>query len=68
MSDTLDGGRRFRTLNILDEGVREGLAIEIYTSLPAERLIRVLEHVVAWRASRRRFGSTTGRNSLPSAS
>ena len=49
MSDTLDGGRRFRTLNILDEGVREGLAIEIYTSLPAERLIRVLEHVVDWR-------------------
>jgi putative transposase len=24
MSDTLYGGRRFRTLNILDEGVREG--------------------------------------------
>ena len=49
MSDTLYGGRRFRTLNILDEGVREGLAIEIDTSLPAERVIRVLEQVVAWR-------------------
>lgn len=49
MSDTLYGGRRFRTLNILDEGVREGLAIEIDTSLPAERLIRVLNQVVAWR-------------------
>ena len=49
MSDTLYGGRRFRTLNILDEGVREGLAIEIDTSLPAERVIRVLEHVVSWR-------------------
>jgi putative transposase len=24
MSDTLYGGRRFRTLNVLDEGVREG--------------------------------------------
>jgi putative transposase len=49
MSDTLYGGRRFRSLNVLDEGVREGLAIEIDTSLPAERVIRVLEQVVAWR-------------------
>jgi len=49
MSDTLYGGRRFRTLNVLDEGVREALAIEIDTSLPAERVIRVLEQVVAWR-------------------
>jgi putative transposase len=49
MSDTLYGGRRFRTLNILDEGVREGLAIEVDTSLPAERVIRVLEQVVSWR-------------------
>jgi putative transposase len=49
MSDTLYGGRRFRTLNILDEGVREGLAIEIDTSLPAERVIRVLEQVLSWR-------------------
>ena len=49
MSDTLYGGRRFRTLNVLDEGVREGLAIEIDTSLPAERVIRVLEQVVSLR-------------------
>jgi putative transposase len=45
----LYGGRRFRTLNILDEGVREVLAIEVDTSLPAERVIRVLEQVTAWR-------------------
>jgi putative transposase len=49
MSDTLYGGRRFRTLNILDEGVREVLAVEVDTSLPAERVVRVLEQVVAWR-------------------
>ena len=47
MSDTSYGERRFRALNILDEGVREGLAIEIDTSLPAERVVRVLEQVVA---------------------
>lgn len=49
MSDTLYSGRRFRTLNILDEGVRESLAIEVDTSLPAERVVRVLEQVGAWR-------------------
>jgi putative transposase len=49
MSDTLYGGRRFRTFNMLDEGVREVLAIEEDTSLPAERGIRVLEQVMAWR-------------------
>jgi len=49
LSDTLDGGRRFRTLNILDEGVREGLVIEVDTSFPAERAIWGREPVVAWR-------------------
>ena len=49
MSDTLYGGRRFRTLNVLDEGIREGLAIEVDTSLPAARVIRVLSQVMAWR-------------------
>ena len=29
--------------------MREGLAIEIDTSLPAERVIRVLEQAVSWR-------------------
>ena len=49
MSDTLYGGRRFRALTLLDEGIREGLAFEIDTSLPAERVIGVLEQVTAWR-------------------
>ena len=47
MHDALYGGRRFRTLNVLDEGHREGLAIEVGTSIPAERLVRVLDQVVA---------------------
>jgi putative transposase len=49
MSDSLYQGRRFRTLNILDEGVREALAIEIDTSLPAERVVRTLQQLAAWR-------------------
>ncbi|GAA6151365.1 hypothetical protein NBRC116587_07840 [Pseudoteredinibacter isoporae] len=43
MSDSLFGGRRFRTFN------REALAIEIDLNLPAPRVIRVLERAVAWR-------------------
>lgn len=49
MSDSLYQGRRFRTLNVLDEGVREALAIEIDTSLPAARVTRTLEQLVSWR-------------------
>ena len=49
MSDSLYQGRRFRTLNILDEGVREALAIEIDTSLPAERVVRTLQQLIIWR-------------------
>lgn len=45
MHDSLYQGRCFRTLNIIDEGVREALAIEIDTSLPAARVIRVLEQL-----------------------
>ena len=49
MSDTLDGGHRFRTVTILDDGVRARLTIAGDTSLPAERVIRVLEQVVSRR-------------------
>ena len=47
--DTLYNGRRFRTLNVMDEGVREGLDIEIDTSLPGSRVVRTLDRIKAWR-------------------
>lgn len=49
MSDALYRGRRFRTLNILDEGVREALEIVIDTSIPSGRVIRTLEQLGSWR-------------------
>jgi putative transposase len=49
MSDALYHGRRFRTLNILDEGVREALDIVIDTSIPGGRLVRTLEQLSRWR-------------------
>ena len=47
MQDALYGGRRFRTLNVLDEANREAVAIEIGTSIPAARVVRVLEQLIA---------------------
>ncbi len=49
MSDSLASGRAFRTLNILDDYNREALWIEVDTSLPAERVIQVLEMLLLWR-------------------
>ena len=49
MHDSLCCGRSFRTLNILDEGIREAVAIEVDTSLPSGRVIRVLEQLSQWR-------------------
>lgn len=43
MHDALYSSRRFRTFNVLDESNREALAIEIGTSVPSARVIRVLE-------------------------
>ena len=45
MSDALYHGPRFRTFNVIDDYNREALAIEIDTSLRAERLIRVFERL-----------------------
>jgi putative transposase len=47
MGDTLYDGRCYQTLNVLDEGNRESLAIEIDTSLPGARVIALLEQLVA---------------------
>jgi len=49
MSDSLMCGRRFRTFNVVDDFNREALAIEVDLSLPAPRVIRVLERIVMWR-------------------
>ena len=49
MSDSLSNGRMFRTLNVIDDFNREALWIEVDTSLPAERVVRVLEQLLDWR-------------------
>lgn len=49
MNDSLTDGRRIRLLNIIDDYNRESLAIEVDTSLPSLRVIRVLERLIAER-------------------
>ena len=46
MSDSLVDGRKFRLLNVIDDFNRESLAIEVDTSLPALRVIRVLDTLI----------------------
>ena len=45
MADSLCDGRRFRTLNIIDDFSRECIAIEVDTSIPGKRVARVLESI-----------------------
>lgn len=45
--DALTSGRKFRTLNLMDGYTREALAIEVDTSLPGARVVRVLEGLEA---------------------
>ncbi len=46
MADALWNGRRFRTLNVIDDYNREALHIEIDTSLTSHRVVRVLEQLI----------------------
>ena len=45
MGDSLYSGRSDRLFNVLDEGNREALAIEIVFSLPSTRIVAVLDHL-----------------------
>jgi putative transposase len=47
VSDTLASGRRFRVFNVEDQFTRRGLGVEIDTSLPGRRIVRVLDRLVA---------------------
>jgi putative transposase len=50
MRDTLSEGRSFRTLNVLDDGSREALRIEVDFCLTGERVARVLDQLADQRS------------------
>jgi len=60
MSDSLTDGRSYRTLNVIDDYNREGLAIEVDHSLPSERVVRVLDQVAEERGYPRKLRSDNG--------
>lgn len=49
VSDALADGRKFRSLTLVDDCTRECPAIEVDTSLPGERVVRVLDRIAAER-------------------
>ncbi len=46
MHDQLNDGRTFRVFNVIDDFNREALGIEVDFSLPSERMIRSLNHII----------------------
>ena len=60
MSDSLTDGRSYRTLNVIDDFNREGLAIEVDHSLPSERVVRVLDQIAEERGFPRKLRSDNG--------
>ncbi|HID01399.1 MAG TPA: IS3 family transposase [Piscirickettsiaceae bacterium] len=60
MSDALWDGRRFRVFNVVDDYNREGLDIEIDLSLPAQRVVRVLERISERRGYRQQIRLDNG--------
>ena len=49
MHDQLSDGRSVRLFNVIDDFNQEALCIEVDFSLPASRVKRALEQVIAWR-------------------
>ena len=60
MGDTLANGRTFRTLNIVDDGSRECVAIEVDLGLSGQRVTRVLDRVAQRRPLPRRITVDNG--------
>ena len=60
MSDSLDSGRTFRTFNVIDDFNREALWIEVDTSLPVQRVQRVLDALAQQRGYPKRVRSDNG--------
>jgi putative transposase len=60
MGDTLYSARRYRIFNVIDEGNREALAIEVDVSLPSERVVAVLDQLVEIHGAPRRIRCDNG--------
>ena len=60
MHAQLAHGRSYRLLNVIDDFNREGLAIEVDFSLPAQRVIRTLDQIIEWRGKPKQIRCDNG--------
>jgi putative transposase len=60
MHDQLSDGRSIRLFKVIDDFNRGGLGIEVDFSLPLERIIRSLEHIMEWRGRPNKIGCDYG--------
>jgi len=60
MSDSLENGRRFRVLNVIDDFNREALINEAYYSIPGEQLVRSLNELLHHRGKPKKIRSDNG--------
>ena len=60
MHDGLNDGKSYRLLNVIDDFNRQGLGMEVDTSLPSERVIRTLERIIEWRGQPKKIRCDNG--------
>ena len=60
MHDVLESGRKFRTLNIIDDYNREALAVEADYSFTSERVVQTLGQLIEFRGKPKEIRSDNG--------
>lgn len=60
MHDSLENGRKFRTLNIIDDYNRQALAIEIKYSFTSEDVVNAIEQLIDWKGKPQEIRTDNG--------
>lgn len=60
MHDVLTNRRKFRTLNVIDDYNRQAIAVEVADCMPAERVVSLLDRIIAEHGKPQRFRTDNG--------